>query len=258
MIPEILSLGPIPINSFGLMVALSLLAGIYRLALSFKRHGLDPDLAERYVLTGGFVGLLGARIWHILENYDDLKDDLAAAIFSSAGFTFYGGFLVSCLVLFIMSRRDNLPLAPFLDSMGPALALGYAIGRLGCQLSGDGDYGMVTTSIWGMSYSTGVVPTPPGILAYPTPLFESAISLFILVLLSRWEVSSSFSRPFKKFGAYLALISLERFLVEFLRINPRLAAGLSEAQILSIAIFCVGIILLFVAGKSGEAEMGRA
>lgn len=254
MIPEILSIGPIPINSFGLMVALALLAGIYRLAISFQRHGINPDLSERYVLTAGFVGLLGARIWHIVENYSDLKDDLLGAILSSAGFTFYGGFLVACVVLFFMSRRDKLPLAPFLDSMGPALALGYAIGRLGCQLSGDGDYGMATTSLWGMSYSTGVVPTPPGILAYPTPLFESTLSLLVLALLSHLERRPS--RPFRKFGAYLALISIERFLVEFLRINPRLLFGFSEAQLLAVGIFLVGLLLL-VLPTGAPREVGE-
>lgn len=245
MIPQIISLGPIPINSFGLMVALSLLAGVYQLSKSFERAGLPVDLAERYVFTSVIVGLIGARLFYLIEYYDDIQHDLVGAIFSSAGFTFYGGFILSAVVIYIMARKDKLPLVKFVDSVGPTLALGYAIGRLGCQLSGDGDYGIATTSWLGMSYETGVIPTPPGILVFPTPFYESAISLMILYFLLKVEMKASWSKPFAKFGLYLALMGVERFLVEFLRVNPRYTFGFSEAQYIALGLILLGLTMLF-------------
>ena len=127
------------------MVALALFAGAVRLAYSFKHYGLDTRLAERYVTAAGISGLLGARLWFIAENWSDVKSDLLGALFSSAGFTFYGGFIIASIYVYLLAKRDGTDIAKFCDSLGPCLALGYAVGRLGCQLSGDGDYGIPTT-----------------------------------------------------------------------------------------------------------------
>lgn len=245
MIPTIIELGPIPVRSFGLFVALALFAGAIRLSLSFSRYGIDPRLAERYVTAAGISGLIGARLWHIGENWSVLKYDLLGALFASAGFTFYGGFIVAAIVVYILARRDGTDIGALCDSLGPCLALGYAVGRLGCQLSGDGDYGAVTSGFWGMSYSTGVVPTAPGERVYPTPFFESTISLVIVFILLRVERTSHIlGRPFQRFGLYLTLISLERIAVEVLRINPRVAGALSEAQVIGVALALFGLSLI--------------
>lgn len=247
MIPNVLELGPIPIRSFGLLVALALFAGAVRLAISFARYGIDPRLAEKYVTAAGISGLIGARLWFIVENWAYVRTDVVGALFASAGFTFYGGFIIASVVLYIMARRDGVEVARFCDALGPALALGYAVGRLGCQLSGDGDYGSATDSFWGMSYSTGVVPTPPGVRVYPTPLFESTIALAILFVLTSIERSSTLlGKPLQRFGLYLALISLERIVVEFFRINPRVFAGLSEAQVIGTLLLCLGLVLMAI------------
>jgi phosphatidylglycerol:prolipoprotein diacylglycerol transferase len=247
MIPTLLEIGPIPVRSFGLMIALALFAGALRLARSFSRYGIDPMLAERYVTAGGISGLVGARLWHIGENWGVYQHDLLSALTASAGFTFYGGFIIATVCVYIMARRDGTDIAKLCDALGPCLALGYAVGRLGCQLSGDGDYGMPTTGIWGMSYSTGVVPTLPGELVYPTPLFESTISLLVLAVLSFVEKSRVIlANGYQRFGLYLVLISLERFGVEFLRINPRLALSMSEAQWIALGLLVVGCGLIGV------------
>lgn len=254
MIPTLLELGPIPVRSFGLMVALALIAGGLRLAQSFRRYGIDPRLAERYVTAAGISGLLGARLWFIGENWAMVRGDLLGALLSSAGFTFYGGFIVAALVVIFLARRDGTDVGRLCDSLGPCLALGYAIGRLGCQLSGDGDYGVVTAGFWGMSYATGVVPTLPGQLVYPTPLFESTVSIMVLWVLSRVE-----SRPallphrFQRFGLYLFLISIERVCVEFLRVNPELVAGLSEAQVIGLVLMGLGSLLLVLPARRKAA-----
>lgn len=243
MIPQILNIGPLPVNSFGLMIALAIFAGILCLARSFERNGIDPSLAEKYVMTAGIGGLIGARLWFVLSNYSDLKHDLTGALFASAGFTFYGGFIFGALLLIGMSRRDGVPLMRFLDSFGPGLAIGYGIGRLGCQLSGDGDYGKVTTSILGMGYPTGVLPTAPGILVYPTPLYESVITFAVLFFLLNIETRKSWQVPGRRFSVYLVFLALERFFVEFLRIEPRVAGGFTQAQVIAVVLFAAGTLL---------------
>jgi phosphatidylglycerol:prolipoprotein diacylglycerol transferase len=254
MIPTIIEIGPIPVRSFGLMVALALFAGAVRLAISFSRYGIDPRLAERYVTAAGLSGLLGARVWHILENWSYVKHDLFGALFASAGFTFYGGFIIATIALYVMARRDGVPIARFCDALGPALALGYAVGRLGCQLSGDGDYGSATSGFWGMSYATGVVPTLPGERVYPTPLFESTVSLLVVFLLSYVERSERlFALPLQRFGLYLALISLERIWVEVFRINPVVVWRFSEAQLIGCMLLLIGVAFLLIPRVRGRA-----
>ena len=246
MIPQIFHLGPVPVNSFGLMIALALFAGFYLLARSFERNGVNPALAERYVLAGGLGGLLGARIWYLATNYSSISGDFWGAALAPAGFVFYGGFICSTALLISMARFiDRFPIYKLLDSVGPTLALGYAIGRVGCQLSGDGDYGRDTYSIFGMSYQHGVVPTPPGALAFPTPLYESAMACLIALVLIRLERQPSWQAPLRRFGLYLGLISIERFAVEFLRRNPQLAYGFSEAQWIAIGLLLLGVMMVF-------------
>ena len=245
MIPTLLELGPIPVRSFGLMVALALFAGAIRLTISFRRYGLDPRLAERYVTAAGVSGLLGARVWYIGENWIEVQHDLWGAIFSSAGFTFYGGFIIASIVVSLLAKKDGTNIGRLCDSLGPCLALGYAVGRLGCQLSGDGDYGIATSGFWGMSYSTGVVPTPPGVLVYPTPLFESTIAIGVLCILSYVEKSATLLRlPFQRFGLYLVLISIERLFVETLRGNVVVVLGMSEAQCIALGLIAFGALLM--------------
>jgi phosphatidylglycerol:prolipoprotein diacylglycerol transferase len=236
------------------MVALALFAGAVRLAYSFKRYGLPTQLAERYVTAAGVSGLIGARLWFIAENWSSVKGDLIAALLSSAGFTFYGGFIIAAIYVYILAKRDGTDIATLCDSLGPCLALGYAVGRLGCQLSGDGDYGIPTTGFWGMSYASGIVPTPPGVLVYPTPLFESAIALAMLWILSRAEVSTTIlTGRFQRFGLYLVVLSVERLGVEGFRGNPVVAWGMSEAQIIALTLIVFGSLLLLKGAPARES-----
>ncbi len=232
-------------RSFGLMVALALFVGAARLAKSLQHYGIDPRLAERYVTAAGLSGLLGARLWYIGENWSLLRHDLFGALFASAGFTFYGGFIIAAVVVYSLAKRDGTDMGKFCDALGPCLALGYAVGRLGCQLSGDGDYGSATYGFWGMSYSTGVVPTLAGERVYPTPLFESSLSIMIVFILSYIERGEKIlARGFQRFGLYLVLISIERVVVEFLRINPPVLLGFSEAQVIGASLSLLGLLLI--------------
>lgn len=241
MIPRLIEFGPIPVNSFGLCIALAAFGASILLAKSFERYEIDPKLSERYVLWGIVSGLVGARLWSLIHRWEDTLRDPIGEIFSSAGFIFYGGFILATAVLITLSKIDKIPFSKFLDALAPTLAFGYGVGRLGCQLSGDGDYGIPTESVFGMAYPGGVVPTPPGVLVYPTPLYESTMAFMIcgvLLMMERKRVA-----PYSVFAWYLVLISIERFLIEFLRINPKLYGSLSEAQVISIGLVFIGLAL---------------
>ncbi|MCB0339756.1 MAG: prolipoprotein diacylglyceryl transferase [Bdellovibrionales bacterium] len=245
MIPVIFEIGPLPVNSFGLMMACAFLSGIYLLANSFELEGIDPKISERFIFVAALSGLFGARLWFLIENYSLIDDNLFAAFFSSAGFVFYGGFLFATLCTYLLCLYHKIPFSRFCDAVGPTMALGYAIGRVGCQLSGDGDYGKVTDSIWGISYSTGVVPTPEGISVYPTPVFESIFACVITLILVKVEKSHAWRAvPWRRFGLYLLLISVERFLVEYIRVEQRYAYGLSSAQYVSALLMFSGLCMI--------------
>jgi len=253
MIPRLLEIGPLPINSFGLCIALAAWGGILMLTASFQKNGIDPKLGEKYALWGVISGLLGARVWSLLHRIDDVMRDPIGEIFSGAGFIFYGGFITATVVLLLLCKKDNIKFSTFVDSLGPTLCLGYAIGRVGCQLSGDGDYGVVTDSIFGMSYKTGVIPTAGELLAWPTPIFESMMALGICFFLLKLESLQKWKNiPYARFGAYLSLMSLERFIIEFFRRNPRLEFGLSEAQFISLGLMVIGVLFLLINSRTAK------
>src|SRR5260370_22883543 len=171
MIP-FLHIGPLTIPTFGLMVATGLLAAAYLLRPDFARRraqfvksgylksgGKPSHDDEGFLISGvaGLAGLVGARLYHVLENPRELLADPSVLI-SRFGFAWFGGFLGGFVALIFLARRFGIPALEFMDLCSPAAAVGYAIGRIGCLLSGDGDYGVPTTLPWGLSVSHGVVP----------------------------------------------------------------------------------------------------
>jgi phosphatidylglycerol:prolipoprotein diacylglycerol transferase len=254
MIPTIFEIGPIPVHSFGLMIALMFFAAVARLGDSFAEAGIDRRLAETFVFYGVFSGLIGARLWYLIEEWSSVKGDLVGAVFSGAGFTFYGGFVAALATVLLICKKNQISSHKFFDSGVPTLALGYAIGRLGCQLSGDGDYGISTTSWLGMSYEHGVVPTPPGIMVLPTPLYESVIAILIALFLLSDTAKQKFKAPWQMWGCALLLLSTERFIIEFIRVKQKYI-GLSEAHYFSIIFALLGIYLML--RKSGASTRGR-
>lgn len=254
MIPDLISVGPVTIHSFGLMVALAIVAGLKLATKSFSRLGLPVQHAESIVFVAGISGILGARFWSmfVYERGATFNDPLGTLL-SSGGFVFHGGLIISALCTAYFIRRRGLSIPIVADALGPALMLGYGIGRLGCQLSGDGDYGAPTTSIFGMSYSTGYIPTPPGQFVYPTPFFESLMafaSLYILLKLER----EKHLRPGKRFAAMMILMGACRFLIEFIRVEPMMAIGITEAQLVSIILVGIGIFIALPFSRRRDAH----
>src|SRR5947209_16158816 len=258
MIP-FLHLGPLTIPTFGLMVAAGLLAAAYVLQADFDRrreqflksgylkgNSKTSHHDEGFLIIGiaGLAGLVGARLYHVLESPRELLADPSLLI-SRFGFAWFGGFLGGFVALLFLARRFGIPALEFMDLCSPAAAVGYAIGRIGCLLSGDGDYGVPTALPWGMSFRNGVVPTTERV--HPTPLYEFFIWLVIAVIL--WQMGKKAvigTRPKGEiFCAYLILTGVARFLIEFIRINPRSFFGLSNAQTASLVSMVVGSILLW-------------
>jgi phosphatidylglycerol---prolipoprotein diacylglyceryl transferase len=242
MIPY-LHLGPLTIPTFGLMVALALISAAYILQADFDRRRTKAD-AFFMITVAGLAGIVGAKLYHLLEEPGVFFADPWPLLFSRYGFAWFGGFLGGFAAMLLLGRRAKLPLLQFLDACSPAAAFGYGIGRIGCFLSGDGDYGKPTSLPWGMSFPNGVVPTTDRV--HPAPLYELILWCAIGAFL--WHMGTRALRGTKTNGvifcSYLMLTGVARFLVEIIRINPPWIFGMSNAQAASLASILAGAALL--------------
>ena len=271
MIP-FLHLGPLTIPTFGLMVATGLLVAAYVLQADFDRrresflkHGYLKESKEPshhdegFLIIGiaGLTGLVGARLYHVLESPRELMADPSLLI-SRFGFAWFGGFIGGFVALVFLAKHYRIPVLAFMDLCSPAAAVGYAIGRIGCLLSGDGDYGVPTSLPWGMSFPNGVVPTTERV--HPTPIYEFLIWMGIAVFL--WQMGkktlSGGGVAGRVFCGYLILTGVARFLIEFIRINPRSFFGMSNAQTASLVSIIVGIVLALRIKSTAREESAPA
>lgn len=283
MIPVLFEIGPIKVNSFGLMLGIAFLCGNYVLAREFRRKKLNPDLAGSITIVALVFGLLGAKLLHVIEHVVEYWGtpnlDIADQLFSFSGLTWYGGFVLGMIALYVYIKAKKIPYLSFLDSLGVALILAYGIGRVGCHLAGDGDYGIPTTLPWGTIYAEGTAKPSRMLREYfdrnpgarqewaydslraipagtdsrgnpitqfdavtpchPTPIYELLLGMAGFLVLVKLR-----GRAFpygKLFAIYLMLASAFRFSVEFLRLQPKIVAGLSEAQLIGIALFLFGL-----------------
>jgi phosphatidylglycerol:prolipoprotein diacylglycerol transferase len=259
MYPVLFHFGPVTIYSFGALMALAALAAAGIVYRELKRNGYNPELASTMVFAAAFGGLAGARLLFIVEEWSNFLRTPWDYIFTGAGFTWYGGFLGGALAVSWVVRKNKIPWLRAADIAAPALAVGYGIGRLGCHFAGDGDWGTVTDVPWGVAYrraiigwvdpSTGV-PYAPGVRVHPTPIYEFLEAAVVFGIL--WALRKRHYPAGTIFWLYLVLAGLARFVVEFWRINPPLALGLSEAQWFSIVMVIAGLALLFF--RRGDSQ----
>jgi phosphatidylglycerol:prolipoprotein diacylglycerol transferase len=244
MIPDVLHIGPIPIHLFGICLAIAFVAAGWVTADGFERRGYPAELASSVVVWAAVGGIVGARLWILLDAWPEFVAAPLTFIATGGGFVWYGGLLGGALAVTLFFRRHGIAWLRGADAIAPALALGQAIGRIGCQLSGDGDWGKETTLPWGMSYPYAVVgwDKPPGVRVHPTPLYELALYLVIFAML--WRRRGQPAADGTMIGLYLVLASVARFAVEFVRVNPQVALGLTEAQLTAIALAVTGGALL--------------
>src|SRR3954453_1182016 len=239
MVPDVDVLG-FSVKSFGVFFALNFIAWGMLLAKRMRELGKPVDWAYEIVFAAVVGGLIGARAYYLIQNHASFS---VGNVFGGSGLIWYGGLLGGTVAVLLWAwHRGFLSLA-LLDMSGPGLALGYAIGRIGCQVSGDGDYGKAWSGPWAMGYSDGTVPTGPGVTVHPTPIYETLT--MGLVAWGLWQLRDRV-RPGALFALYLVAAGLERFLVEFIRRNDHVVAGLTAAQLEPLTIVVAGAVWLAV------------
>jgi phosphatidylglycerol---prolipoprotein diacylglyceryl transferase len=254
MKPEIDLLG-ISVKTFGVMFALGFLACGCVLARRLRELHKPVDWSYELVFAALLGGVIGARGYYVIQNYSEVRHDLWKSLFSGAGLVWYGGVVGGAIAVFIWMRwRDALELR-MLDMCAIALALGYAIGRIGCQVSGDGDYGIRSSLPWAMGYPHGTLPTPPGVRVQPTPIYETVTMCLLAYVL--WHLRDRV-RPGVVFALYLVGSGLERFLVEFIRRNKEVFAGLTAPQLESLVLLALGLLWLGLIARCGGVGALRA
>jgi phosphatidylglycerol:prolipoprotein diacylglycerol transferase len=281
---------PLPIATFGLLVAMAILAGAACLKRELARlHGAGrvgpaykPVKGEDGVVTEVavppqeivsdlafivvLVGIVGARLFHILEHTDQFLLDPWSMIFSRSGLSVFGGLILGTVAGVMCLRRWKLPIRPLLDAVAPAMMLGYALGRVGCQVSGDGDWGTAAdmalkpdwlpTWFWAQTYDNnifGEVIAAPGV--YPTSVYETVMALACFALL--WKLRKHRFQTGWLFSVYLVLAGLERLLIEQIRVNPRFAfAGVqaSQAEIVAVVLALAGAVGMVLLSRRGAVQ----
>jgi phosphatidylglycerol---prolipoprotein diacylglyceryl transferase len=314
-------------KTFGAMMAVAFLAATWVMIQELKRkegEGLiQPTLDKKtgakvwphqriseIVMIAAIGGLVGAKIFNAFETWSDFVRDPLGSLFSRSGLTFYGGLIVATAVFYYYAKKQGIRFAHLCDAAAPAIMLAYGIGRLGCQLAGDGDWGVnnsayVSTQdgslhqvseiqgtqavyhysaqfrtdtthiyspapswaprwLWAQNYQRNVgnegigltdCPHPDyctvlPVAVFPTPIYEAIVCVALFFLL--WSLRRRLRRPWQMFGVYLMLTGIERFLVELIRVNYKYDWGFihpSQAEIISVSLFLIGLVLYFRAGR---------
>jgi phosphatidylglycerol:prolipoprotein diacylglycerol transferase len=243
--PEIHIAG-ITIQTFGVMFALGFLAAGAIVVRRMRELGAPNDWAYELVGASLLGGLVGARVYYVVQHWSTARHDLLSSLFSGSGLVWYGGAIGGALFVLAWGYWRGFFGLRLLDVACIPLAMGYAIGRIGCQLSGDGDYGKPWHGPWAMSYPHGTVPTTATV--HPTPIYETLAMGLVAIWL--WRMRDRF-RPGALFAAYLVLAGTERLLIEFLRRNARVWAGLTAPQLESIVLIAVGAVWLWILARRG-------
>ena len=228
------------------MAALAIIFSGLFLAIDLRQRGYDPSSSLEIVFAGGIGGFIGARLYYVAEHWGEPGEGL----FSGSGLVWYGGVVGGVIGVILIAIWKRSPLGVMANAVAAPLALAYVIGRIGCQLAGDGDYGSATSLPWGMSYPDGTVPTTE--IVHPTPVYESIAMLVVFWVL--WRFRGRLTAGWSLFGLYLVLAGVERLLVEFVRATPVTFAGMTTAQVISVVLILIGIPLVWRGVRGGSAE----
>ncbi len=261
MYPVIFRIGGFPITSFGVMMFLAFLAGAWALGQQLERYGQPRQLAWDLLAGIAIGGIVGAKLYYLGLHWRDVVADPLHELTSRGGLVWYGGFIGGVLAYWYQIRRRKLPMALMFDSSAPALALAYAVGRIGCFLVGD-DYGLPTDSWVGVIFPAGA--SPPSTAGYlrsvgaqipatipdaqlvpvhPTQLYETALGLIMFAIL--WRLGKKTHPQGRLFAVFMLLYSVERFFIEFVRAKgDRVLLGLSTSQLASILLFALAVVLI--------------
>jgi phosphatidylglycerol:prolipoprotein diacylglycerol transferase len=252
--PTLFRIGDFEITTFGLMVALAALVGLWIFRRELQRSAL-PESGVDAAVAGVLGGLIGAKLLWAVEHAGDVP--LLDLILSRGGMSWFGGLFGGVAGGLWMMRRRHIPWLEGLAAASPALAVGHAIGRIGCFLVGD-DYGRPTDAPWGVAFPAGLPPTD--VPVHPTQLYEAALLVPIAWLLFRWRRGRVADRVV--LGRYLVMAGVVRFAIEFIRVNERVIGPLTVAHLVSASTVVIGVALLIrpapvIAGPDGERAARR-
>ncbi|PJZ70337.1 prolipoprotein diacylglyceryl transferase [Leptospira perolatii] len=280
-------------STFSLLVVAAFLAASYFLPKELERRKLNPEHSDWLLILGVLGTLIGAKVFFIFEIWDQIfaetpgfngkyayplthwngfpgRPGLWSSFFSGSGLVFYGGFLFGLLFVILYIQRHKLPIKDYLDAAVPSMAIGYAIGRLGCFVSGDGCYGFATDVRIPLLVFNYEGAHPSGVPVWNTPIMESAISFLYFLYFQKWARFQNFKK-FSLGAQYLVLHGLARLGIEFLRVNkavipfidpPKLVNipakdgnpeflsgyywhGFSQSQYVSLALIAVGVYFIW-------------
>ena len=264
--PFVLHLGPVELTGYGLMMMVAFLMAGWAIQLDLRDRGLDEDYAADIVIAGVIGGLVGAKIWYVLLTGE------TAALLRRGGFVWYGGFLGAVAAILLNGWRRRVPGRFTAEICAAPLALGYALGRVGCFLVND-DYGIPSSVPWAMKFPSGLPPTtvmnlramgvkfPPGtdpmqvVAVHPTQIYETGLMLLVFWWL--WRRRHHAHGTGWLWGCYLVFAGAERFLVEILRAkDDRLFGSFTLAQATSLLLIIVGgLLVLKWRGPAGPQQV---
>ena len=240
MYPVLFRIGDFEVTSFGVLVAIAALVGMWMYGREIARSKL-PSAATDAAVAGVIGGLLGAKLLWTVEFSG--QEPIANLLFSRGGLSWFGGLIGGVGTGLWMLHRRGVPLVPALAAATPALAVGHAIGRIGCFLVGD-DYGRPSDLPWAVAFPEG---RPPTLLrVHPTQLYEAAALAVIAWLLVRWRRQQIGDVAI--LGRYFILAGSTRFVIEFIRVNLPVLGPLTLAQLISLSLVIVGVVLLSARG----------
>jgi phosphatidylglycerol:prolipoprotein diacylglycerol transferase len=262
--PFVLELGPITVTGYGLMMMAAFLMAGWAIQLELRERGLGEEYAADIVVAAVVGGLVGAKIWYVIWSRD------WGSLFHRGGFVWYGGLLGGIGAVLFNGWRLQVPPRYTMELTGAPLALGYALGRVGCFLVND-DYGIPSTLPWAMKFPNGLPPTtveqlsrfhlvfPPGskpfdvLAVHPTQIYETVLMFLAFLLL--WHLRRHKHGTGWRFGVYLVLAGAERFLIEFVRAkDDRIFGPLSVAQVTSLLVVLAGVAVMVSLRAPGPAE----
>lgn len=240
------------VESFWVAVFVGFLVSLFVARAELRRMGHDGDLAYDLILYSYVGGFVGARLFLVFSAWDAFQRDPFEFLFSGSGWVWQGGVIGGAVAVWWVAGQRRLPFGDVADLSGLCLAIGQSIGRIGCQLSGDGDYGLPTDLPWGMSYPNGVVPTTETV--HPTPIYEAVLYLLIFAVL--WKRRTRSHGAGSLFGEYLVYTGVARFAVEFVRRNDPVAFGLTLPQLVCIASVSIGAAVWARSSSRGVPVLG--
>lgn len=264
----------------GLVIAV--VATYYQYYVKNQQKLPEPELIETeipakdqvwsIVIVAVIFGIIGAKLFHQLENMNEFIADPIGSLLSFSGLTFYGGLIVAAVALVIFAEKHNIPWKHFADAVAPSLIIAYGIGRIGCQIAGDGDWGIVNMQpqpewlafvpdwVWAYNYPHNILNEGVRIIGcvgphcfqladpvFPTPIYETTMALVIFFIL--WTIRKKLKIPGALFAIYLMFNGTERFLIEKIRVNNvfnLLGMKVTQAEIISTILFLVGLIALTI------------